>query len=158
MPENDKRGNPDHPDEETQSQRSHYPRFRPLDDIESQHPGYRPRSADHGDLRIRARQDKQHNRTDTCEQIEDDVPDWSEQFFDIVAEYPEVEHVANQMHPAAMQEHACEHGADRGKVCGGCQFNALGQFDGYESELHYNVLALVRLNELVEERHDVDDD
>jgi hypothetical protein len=39
--------------------------------------------------------------------------------FDVIAEDPEVEHIAAQVHPAAMHEHGSENGYKiGGRVCG----------------------------------------
>ena len=60
-------------------------------------------------------------RQETAHQVEDEEAGVSHRVLDVVAEDPEVEHVAGQVHEAAVQEHAREerqgggNGCDRGR-------------------------------------------
>ena len=51
-----------------------------------------------------------------AQQIEDGVTHVAHPIFDVVAEDPEVEHVPQQVGPAAVQEHAEEHATAEGRI------------------------------------------
>ena len=49
----------------------------------------------------------QGGQNSACE-VERDVLPMSHDVFDVVSEDPEIQHIPNEMHPAAMEEHACD--------------------------------------------------
>jgi len=44
----------------------------------------------------------------TCHQIKDQVANVPQSIFNVSAKYPKIEHIADQVHPTAMHEHAGE--------------------------------------------------
>jgi hypothetical protein len=94
------------------------------------------------------------------EQIEDEVAKVSHRLFDVVAEDPQEPHVPNQVHPAAMEEHAREE-AQRRRNHGNCGRQRLRTHDHGRngSELVDKQLpAASSQRELVEEDQSVDGD
>ena len=65
----------------------------------------RTRRTKHRDDRIWRHQHFSQSRGKTTQQIKDKVTDMAEQVFDIVAKYPEKQHVSADMGPSAMHEH-----------------------------------------------------
>ena len=52
---------------------------------------------------------------DPRKQIEDHEFRGAHHVFDVVAEDPKVQHIAEQVHPAAVQEHTRQHGRESGQ-------------------------------------------
>ena len=50
------------------------------------------------------------DRENSAGHVEQDEPDVSHHVFDVVAEDPQVQHVADQVHPATVEEHARDQG------------------------------------------------
>lgn len=62
----------------------------------------------HGDLRRRIGHRMGERSQNPTQDVEDDVFGVPHRIFDVIAEDPEIEHVAQQMHPAAVEKHAGE--------------------------------------------------
>ena len=90
--------------------------LREHQDIGAEHAGDGARGADVGHVRFRHREILGERRRDAGQQIEEQVFGVAEAVLDVVAEDPQVEHVAAQVQPAAVHEHGAEH---RGDVAGG---------------------------------------
>ena len=76
--------------------------------IGAEHAGNRSARSDGWDLGGRIERGMREAGEHAAEEIEEREPPMPHGVFDIVAEDPEVEHVAEQMHEAAMQEHRRE--------------------------------------------------
>ena len=81
--------------------------------VGAQHPGDGAAGAYHRDLRGGILQHLSERRHHAAEQIERDEAPMPHGVFHIVAENPQIEHVARQMHEPAVQEHGSEKGHAR---------------------------------------------
>ena len=90
-----------------------YSRMRMQQQIRAEHTGDRAARADHRNFRARLWDRLRQRGGDSAEQVEDKIAAMTHAVFDVVAEDPEIEHVADQMHPAAMHEHRSENGERR---------------------------------------------
>src|SRR5262249_49367858 len=61
---------------------------------------------DRGDYRVDIRCDMGQRSEDATDQVEDRIPNVPHCLFDVIAEDPEEEHVADQVHETAVQENA----------------------------------------------------
>ncbi len=121
---------------------------------------------------------------ETCTQVEEEENEVSESVFDVASEDPQIEHVAEEVNPAAVEEHGRKGGAPCGDGGGDVgvenadvasfadeeapfgDFGAAGQFAGYETPLEEedgNVYVVGEEEgaaevEFVEEDQDVDGD
>lgn len=86
------------------------PRLREHEDIGAEHPGDRARGADIGHARFGSDGILRERRRDAGQQVEDQKFEVAEAVFDIVAEDPQKQHIAEQVQPAAMHEHRGEYG------------------------------------------------
>ena len=87
-------------------------------------------------------------RGDTAEQIEDQELHVPEAVLDVVAEDPQVEHVAAEVQPAAVHEHGAENGRDVGS-------RIVREAPGHECPFLDEPVAVLQLEQ--EDEH-VDDD
>src|SRR5690606_2240782 len=88
---------------------------------------------------------------DTAQQIEQQVADRAHAVLDIIAKQKQPPHVANQVHPTAVQEHAGEQRPPRSRV--------VAQAGWYESVLVDELLQLILGKlQLQEEHQAVDQD
>ena len=74
--------------------------------IGAEHAGDRAACADHGHRRGGIGDGMAEHGEDAAQHIEDGKSDMPHRIFNIVAEDPQVQHVADQMHPASVQKHA----------------------------------------------------
>ena len=74
------------------------------------HTGDRATRADSRNRRQRIHVDVRGDGGDAAHQIEHDEANMAKAIFDVVAEYPEEQHVAEKVSPAGVQEHRREHG------------------------------------------------
>ena len=81
-----------------------------------------------------------------AQQIEHDKSNVPHGIFDVVAEDPKIEHVADQVHPAAVQEHRGHH-RERRRTEGdvGVQRGFAEQGSGYRAESVYDDLLTARI-------------
>ena len=70
--------------------------------------GNRSAGAETGDLRERIAEDLTHHCDDTADQIEEDEAAGAHCVFDFATEGPEIDHVADDVHPTGMHEHRRE--------------------------------------------------
>jgi len=84
------------------------------EDVGAQYPRYCPAGSDHRDRGIRGRQCVGIGGKDAAEEIKQKEPQVAQHVFDVIAEYPEVEHVATDMKEPAVHEHRGEDGQERG--------------------------------------------
>ena len=88
-------------------------------EVGAEHAGYGPACTDHRHGGGRRDQCVGNRSCDPAEEVKKDKSDMAEPVFDVVAEDPEVEHVAEDMEKTAMHEHGGEErerGMDR--LCG----------------------------------------
>lgn len=104
-----KRGNPHYLDEETQKQDRVDTGVGEKEQVCPQHAGNRPARAYHRNRGVRIGQRVAVCGHDPGKEIEHDEPHVAERVLDVVAEYPEVEHVPREVKKAAVQEHGGEH-------------------------------------------------
>lgn len=98
---------------------------------------------------------------DSADDIEHDKADMPHDVFDIIAEDPEVEHVPEQMHPAAVEKHAgeqCQHAGKGDHISGN---RGLSEDDGGNGAVlkDEGFVSLARERRLIQkhERTDGDD-
>ena len=68
-----------------------------------------PEAPTSGTVELRVDDDLGERRRDTADEVEQQERDRAEPILDVVPEDPQEEHVAEQVQPAAVQEHAREH-------------------------------------------------
>jgi hypothetical protein len=78
------------------------------DEISPEHSGYRAGCPKRRNGGIRVNENLGERRRHSAYEIEDQELSVTEVVFDIVPEYPEIKHVAEDVHPAAMHEHRGE--------------------------------------------------
>ena len=74
-----------------------------------------------GTVELRVRNGLRQRRRDSAYDVEQGEATVPHGVLDVVAEDPEIEHVADQVHPAAVQEHGREH---RQRSAGPCASSA----------------------------------
>src|SRR5262245_5913263 len=78
------------------------------DQIGGDDAGHRAAGADQRELRVRHDPGMDDRREDPAHQVEHDEAEMAHGILDIVAEHPKEQHVAEEMNPAAVQEHVGE--------------------------------------------------
>ena len=73
--------------------------------VAAHHSGDRPRRAHHRRGLARVDGDLQHSRAETGGEVEQKIADMAHLIFEVIAKDPQEQHVAKNMHPAAVQEH-----------------------------------------------------
>ena len=76
-------------------------------------PGDGAAGSDQGSLRRRVNGVVGECRQHAGHQVEEQILNVAESRFDVVAEHPQEQHVADEVHQAAVDEHAGEHRAPR---------------------------------------------
>ena len=102
--EHDDRRDVDQLVEEAEEDQRRHPGPREEHEIRPERRRDRPGRADRRDRRGRVDGDLGEARERAAEQVEAEEPEPPEAILDVVAEDPQVEHVAQQVHPAAVQE------------------------------------------------------
>ncbi len=74
-------------------------------DVGAHHAADRARRADHRHRRSRIRNNLCRRGGDSAQNVKDYEAHVAHRVFDVAAEYPQEPHVADDMHPAAVQEH-----------------------------------------------------
>src|SRR5205823_6447710 len=92
------------PENDPGDERQHA-RVRIQHEVRAHHASDCAARADRRQRRRRIDRDLSDRRRDPAEQIEDDEASVAEAIFDVVAENPEVPHVPDDVHPAAVEEH-----------------------------------------------------
>src|SRR3954451_8571214 len=92
--------------EEAEEDERQHPSPRVQDDIRAEDRGDRPRRADHGRRGVRADHHLRAGGHEAAEDVEEEEAEPAEAVLDVVAEDPQVQHVADQVDPAAVEEHA----------------------------------------------------
>src|SRR6185436_7241287 len=100
----------------------------------------RPRGAQIRHARSEAEEQLCGSRSKPAEQVEDQKLDVPEAVFHVVAENPQVKHVATQMKPAGMHEHGTEESRNVRERIG-------HEAPRHEGPLHDEGLAAVQLDE-----------
>ena len=108
-PEDDDRRHLEQLVEEAEEHERQDPGAGEQDDVRAQRRGDRARGADERDRRVRVDHDLRERRRDPADEVEQQERDRAEAVLDVVAEDPQEQHVAEQVQPAAVQEHAREH-------------------------------------------------
>ncbi len=101
----DDRRHLDHLDEEAEEEQGDDPRPRVEEEVGAEDSRDRARGADGGRHRPRAGEGVGGGRGEAGGEIEDGEAQMAETVLDVVAEDPEEEHVAEEVRPAAMEEH-----------------------------------------------------
>ena len=103
--------------EDEEDQRQHL-RARQQHEVGAEHRRDRAARADVRDRRVGVAREGERDeglgrrRREAAEEVEEEEADLAERVLDVVAEDPEEEHVAEQVHPAAVQEHRRERGQE----------------------------------------------
>src|SRR5262249_22748051 len=85
------------------------------DKISAQHSGNGAAGADAGDGHVVVQYRMDNPCAQTAEKIKYEVPEMAQTIFDVVAKYPQVPHVSDQVKPAAVQKHRSEKGNHDGR-------------------------------------------
>ena len=126
-------------------------------DVGAEHAGDRAAGADGGDGRARLQRGVERARGETGGEIEHEIARVTEPVLDVVAEDPEVPHVADDVEPAAVQEHRREQRAERRHECGRAREPADESGRG-QRVLRGEVPQVRSQQQLVDEHREVDDD
>ena len=100
----------EHGEEEAQGHDADHARSREQHDVGAEHAGDRPAGADQRHLAERSDQHLGGGRHHPADEIEGDEPRPRHGIFHVVAEDPQVQHVEDQMEPAAVHEERREQG------------------------------------------------
>jgi len=97
--------------------------------------------------------------TDSAEQIEEQVRQWAHAIFDVCAKNPEKPHVADDVQPAPVEEHAGEQWNERLRervaMAGERELNFCGD---HGVGVYENLRGVLRERDLVDEDRDVNQD
>src|SRR5262245_21333051 len=138
-PQDEERRNADQADEEAHDDEGEDVGSRKEQQIGAEHPGHRPARSDHGDGRVRIERHLRERGDDARHQIEDQKSAVTQGVLDVVAEYPQVQHVAADVQEAPVQEHRREDGEDRWEDrCPGLAGS--GKPAGHEPELQDEIM------------------
>src|SRR5215471_11357712 len=138
-PQDEERGDADQADEEAHDDEGEDVGSRKKQQIGAEHPGHRPARSDHGDGRVRIERHLRERGDKARRQIEDQKSTVTQGVLDVVAEDPQVEHVAADVQEAPVQEHRRENGEDRRKDrCPGLARS--GEPAGHEPELQDEIM------------------
>jgi hypothetical protein len=85
------------------------------DKISAQHSGNGAAGADAGDGHVVVQYRMDNPCAQSAEKIKYEVPEMAQTIFDVVAKYPQVPHVPDQVKPSAMQKHRREKGNHGGR-------------------------------------------
>ena len=114
-PQHDESGNLDDLDEYKNRHESQNTRAGVRDKISAQHSGNRAAGADAGNGHVVVQYRVDNACAQSAEKIKYEVREMAQTVFDIVAEYPQVPHVPDQVEPASMQKHRREKGNHDGR-------------------------------------------
>ena len=116
--EHEVRGHRERRHVETQWDKQVHVHARVQQDVRAHHAADRTRGADHRDDGVGIECRLQRRGGDAAEQVEDDEAHMPHRVLDVVAEEPEEPHVADQVHPAAVQEHRGQDGVPGAAAAG----------------------------------------
>ena len=102
-------GNVDRGDEKEDEPERMDARVGELDQVGAHHAGDGAAGADHGDAGIRIGQELGHGGGGPAQQVKQQELGGAQNILDIVAEDPQEPHVAEHVHPTAVEEHGSEH-------------------------------------------------
>jgi len=106
-------------DEEDDRDQRRHPRFREQQQVGAEDSGDGTRGADRRHARGGVEERVGQRREEAAGDVEDEIAEVVEAVLDVVAEDPEVEHVAAEVQPAAVHKHRGENGDEIGTgVCG----------------------------------------
>lgn len=98
------RGQVHHPRQQPKREEHHNPRVRKEQQVRTQYARNCTAGADGGNGRSGIGQRMGHAGENTAQQIEHDEPAMTHAILDVVTEYPQIEHVADEMHPPAVKK------------------------------------------------------
>jgi hypothetical protein len=114
-PQHDESGNLNDLDEYKNRHERQNTGARVRDKISAQYSGNGAAGADAGNGHVVVQYRMDNACTQSAEKIKYEVPEMAQPIFDIVAEYPEVPHVPDQVKPASVQKHGREKGNRNGR-------------------------------------------
>lgn len=130
---------------------------RVQDQISTEHTRYRTTGSDHGNLGIGIKNDMRDTCPQSGKKIKEDKPKRPQIIFDIIPEYPQIEHIPDEMEKPSVQEHGCKQSERRRQPrnIGNGQRCEVGDLIGDRPHAQNIIFQAARREQLIEKHQDV---